>query len=119
MTSLRHNLRRSWRWTAAAAALAMMLLALLGLRGELASAAGKQVEIENLAYKPKTLHVARGTRVVFENRDNVAHTVTRKGSFDSGSISPGGSFAVRFKHRGRFRFHCSIHPFMHGKVVVR
>ncbi len=134
MATARHSLRSAWRWLAIAAALASMLAALLGVRAELASAGGAarpsaaagedrrgegQVEIEDFAYKPKTLTVAPGTRVVFANRDEVAHTVTRKGGFDSGRIKPGRAFAFRFKHAGTFRFHCKIHPFMRGKVVVR
>ncbi len=128
-------LRRSWRRLAIGVAMVALLLSLLGLRGELAGAdarakagtaaeaasqrAKRKVEIEDFAYRPKTLRVRRGTRVVFVNRDGVAHTVTRRHSFDSGHIRPGGRFAVRFKRRGTFRYHCTIHPFMRGKVVVR
>lgn len=136
MAPTRRIPRRLWHRLATAAALALMLAALLGLRAQLASAgdpvralaadarrgaddAGGQVEIEDFAYRPRTLTVAPGTRVVFANRDEVAHTVTRKGGFNSGRIRPGRSFAVRFNHTGTFRFHCTIHPFMRGKVVVR
>ena len=65
-----------------------------------------------------TLEVAKGTKVVFSNSSATAHTATDKGAFDSGRIKPGRSFAVRFKQKGTFRYHCEIHPFMHGKIVV-
>lgn len=78
-----------------------------------------RVEIDNFAYKPKTLRVNRGTTVVFVNRDSTTHTATRAGSFDTGRIRPGRRAAVRFRKRGVFVFHCTIHPFMRGKVVVR
>jgi len=56
---------------------------------------------------------------VFANRDRVAHTATRRGSFNTGRIRPGHAVAVRFSRRGVYAFHCTIHPFMRGKIVVR
>jgi plastocyanin len=78
-----------------------------------------RVEIEDFAYRPPTLRVRRGTKVVFVNRDSTAHTATKRGSFDTGRIRRGGRATVRFKRRGVYRYICTIHPFMHGKIVVR
>jgi len=84
-----------------------------------ASAAGARVKIDDFAYHPRTLRISRGTKVVFVNRDSTSHTATRRGSFDTGTIRRGGRAAVRFKRRGTFKYVCTIHPFMHGKIVVR
>ena len=81
-------------------------------------AATAKVGIRSFAYHPGTLSIEEGTKVVFANRDSVRHTATRRGSFSTGKIRPGRSVAVRFRERGVYRFHCTIHPFMHGKVVV-
>lgn len=78
----------------------------------------KTVDISHFEFHPPTLSVAKGTKVVFSNSSGTAHTATDKGAFDSGKIKPGGSFSVRFEQRGTFRYHCEIHPFMHGKIVV-
>ncbi|HET6570927.1 MAG TPA: cupredoxin domain-containing protein [Solirubrobacterales bacterium] len=78
-----------------------------------------RVEIEDFAFHPHALRVRRGAKVVFANRDRLAHTATRRGSFNTGRIQPGHSMAVRFARRGVYAFHCTIHPFMHGKIVVR
>jgi plastocyanin len=78
-----------------------------------------RVEIDDFAYRPPTLRIRRGTRVVFANRDRVPHTATRRGRFDTGRIRPRRSAAVRFKRRGVYRYICTIHPFMRGKIVVR
>jgi plastocyanin len=84
-----------------------------------ASASGaKTVDINHFKFHPHTLEVAKGTKVVFSNSAGIAHTATDPGAFDSGHIAPGESFAVRFEHRGTFSYHCEIHPFMHGKIVV-
>jgi len=76
------------------------------------------VNIKNFKFRPGTLNVAKGTKVVFSNSSGVAHTATRGGAFDTGRIKPGHSAAVRFAQRGTFPYHCKIHPFMHGKIVV-
>ena len=78
----------------------------------------RTVDISHFEFHPPTLNVAKGTRVVFSNSSGTAHTATDKGAFDSGRIKPGASVAVRFEQKGTFRYHCKIHPFMKGKVVV-
>lgn len=78
-----------------------------------------RVNISDFAYHPKKLRVPRGTKIVFANRDSTAHTATRRGSFDTGRIRPGRSIAVRLRRAGVYAFHCSIHPFMRGRIVVR
>lgn len=116
--------RRGWRALGVALAVLAFGLALIGIRGTGASAdpsaqasRAVKVEIEDFAFHPPTLRVGVGARVVFANRSNVTHTATRK-SFDTGRIKPGKSVAVTFKRKGSFAYHCSIHPFMHGKVIV-
>jgi plastocyanin len=76
------------------------------------------VDISHFEFHPPTLRVAKGTRVVFSNSSGTAHTATDRGVFNSGHIKPGHSFAVRFEQKGTFRYHCEIHPFMHGKIIV-
>jgi plastocyanin len=84
-----------------------------------ASASGaKTVSISHFEFHPHTLNVAKGTRVVFSNSSGTAHTATDAGAFDTGHIKPGHSVAVRFARKGTFSYHCTIHPFMHGKIVV-
>jgi len=120
-------LGRRRRWQAIGLALVAVAfgLALAGLRGAVASAGGAAqasraatVGIDGFAYRPPTLKVAKGSTVDFTNSSDVTHTATRAGSFDTGRIRPGKSVAVRFKQRGTFAYHCTIHPFMHGKIVV-
>jgi plastocyanin len=86
--------------------------------GPAQASGAKTVDINHFKFHPQTLDVAKGTKVVFSNSAGVAHTATDNGVFDSGQIKPGESFAVRFEQKGTFRYHCEIHPFMHGKIVV-
>jgi plastocyanin len=34
------------------------------------------------------------------------------------TIAPGATFSHVFRKAGTFRYHCSIHPSMKGKIVV-
>jgi plastocyanin len=112
---------RFWVLTAAAA----LLLFVLGTadRGGAAgptagAAAAKTVSIVNFAFRPGTLTVKRGARVAFANTADTAHTATKGGSFDTRRIEPGKTKTVQFNRRGTFAYHCKIHPFMKGKVIV-
>jgi len=86
--------------------------------GPAQASGAKTVDISHFKFRPPTLAVAKGTKVVFSNSSGTAHTATDRGVFNSGHIEPGESFAVRFEQKGTFRYHCEIHPFMHGKIVV-
>jgi len=109
-----------WVLTVAAA---ILLLALVAGKGAAAgptagTSAAKTVSIVNFAFKPRTLTVNRGARVAFTNTANTAHTATKGDSFDTKRIAPGQTKSVQFNRRGTFAYHCKIHPFMKGKVVV-
>jgi plastocyanin len=87
--------------------------------GPAQASGAKAVDIDHFKFTPHKLEIAKGTKVTFSNSAAVAHTATDPGAFDSGPIKPGDSFAVRFDQKGTFAYHCEIHPFMHGKIVVR
>jgi plastocyanin len=99
-------------------ALCLLLLPGGGSAGANATAsASKRVSIVSFAFKPRTLKVKRGASVVFANTANTTHTAS-SGSFDTKRIEPGKTVTVKFGKRGTFAYHCKIHPFMKGKVVV-
>lgn len=119
--------RSPLRWQSVATALAVVVfvIALIGIYGQAASAREtaqasrtSTVTIPRFEFKPPTLTIPRGSKVRFSNTSGTAHTATRKGSFTTGRIKPGKSATVRFDRRGTFAYHCAIHPFMKGKVVV-
>ncbi|MBI3542895.1 MAG: cupredoxin domain-containing protein, partial [Deltaproteobacteria bacterium] len=62
-----------------------------------------------------------GTTVMWVNSDSMPHTATATdGSFDSGTIAPGGNFMFTFNTPGTFPYFCSIHgaQSMSGTIVV-
>jgi plastocyanin len=71
------------------------------------------------AFTPQRITVAPGQTVTWTNTDSVAHTVTEdKSAWDSRSIAVGAMFQHTFDQAGTFTYHCAIHPFMTGTVVV-
>jgi plastocyanin len=79
-----------------------------------------EVSIKGMAFIPQSLTVALNTTVKWTNNDGTAHTVTSdEGTFDSGSISDGGTFSFKFTSTGTFYYHCSIHSTMTGNIIVQ
>jgi plastocyanin len=86
------------------------------------SGAGEQgVSIRNFTFEPGTITVKTGARITVSNRDSTAHTATSDdgSSFDTRSIDPGSSSTITLNRTGRVTYHCSIHPFMHGTIIVK
>jgi plastocyanin len=76
-------------------------------------------KILNFAFKPARLVVSPGTKVVWTNEDQDPHTVTSdRPGFGSQALDTGSSFTMVAQRAGTFTYHCVIHPFMHGTLVV-
>ena len=73
-----------------------------------------------LSFDPPQINVPTGSIVSWTNSDSIQHTVTsdEQGLFDAGPISPGDTFENVFDSAGEFGYHCAIHPFMTGVVMV-
>jgi plastocyanin len=79
----------------------------------------RPVAIDNFKFTPASLTVSQGARITVTNRDSTAHTMTAdNGSFDTGDIDPSSSATITLSKPGTIKYHCSIHPFMHGTLVV-
>ncbi len=76
--------------------------------------------LSTTSYSPNPITVAVGGTVTWTNNDNTAHTSTDDGgSWNSGTIAPGGSFSRTFPSAGTFPYHCTLHPNMIGTVRVQ
>ena len=77
------------------------------------------ISIIDNAFSPLTRTIATGATLRWTNGGNLPHTVTaRDSSFDSGFLSPGGSFQRTFVSPGVFDYFCTIHPGMKGVITV-
>jgi plastocyanin len=135
--------RLPWRLiigVAAVAAIALIVILLLagGENGD-----GRQivVKIDSTGFDPKSLEIAQGDTIVFENIGDEPHwpasnihpthrlypesgsefcgTERESTSFDScGAVMPGESYAFTFNFPGVWRFHDHLNPNFAGKVNV-
>jgi amicyanin len=84
-----------------------------------APVAADSVTIHNFAFGPQVVTIKAGTTVHWTNGDAEAHTVTSNtGAFGSPVLQPGSGYSFTFTKPGTYSYHCTIHPFMTGKVVV-
>ncbi len=72
------------------------------------------------SFVPQFISMPIESTVSWTNDDSIQHTITsdEEGLFASGPISPGETFDNTFDTPGEFGYHCSIHPWMTGRVMV-
>lgn len=96
-----------------------MPMASMSITAPAAPAGGDQVVIDGFAFAPATLTVKVGSSVTWTNRDEEPHTVAATdGAFHSPGMGTGATYSHTFAAAGTFDYVCSIHPMMHGTVVV-
>ena len=75
-------------------------------------------------YLPYQVEINSGETVIWTNTDSAAHTVTsgppanHDGNFDSGMMMVNQSYENTFNDSGEYGYHCMLHPWMTGKVIV-
>jgi plastocyanin len=85
-----------------------------------AADAGLAAKIAGFAFAPPTITVHAGETVTWTNADDDPHTVyADNGAFKSRALDTGDSFIQTFAAPGVYSYHCSLHPYMVGKVVVQ
>lgn len=87
-----------------------------------AAAMHPAITISHYAFQPATLTVARGSTVTWTNRDEDVHTIkTTDGPEALGSppLDSGNRFGFTFRRAGTYHYICTVHPYMHGVIVVR
>jgi len=63
--------------------------------------------------------VTAGSTVVWTNNDSIQHDIMfNGGGIASNVLNHNDTFSHTFPTAGTYHYICSIHPFMHGTVVV-
>ena len=68
---------------------------------------------------PPPLTVAVGTTVTWGNNDSTQHTTTSDAPGWNQALNPGGTATMKFDTPGTYTYHCTIHSFMKGTIVVQ
>ena len=77
------------------------------------------VYIQFAAYGPEQLDVLPGQKVLWTNVSQRTHTVTSDtGLFDSGDVESDSRYSFQFNTTGIYRYHCTIHANMTGRIRV-
>ena len=87
-----------------------------------AAASVKVVKAEGFDFGPNVARIRRGDIVEWRFLDRPApHNVRSRGSkrFRGSMGKQTGTHRVRFRRAGTYRYLCTIHPSMVGRVVVR
>jgi plastocyanin len=85
------------------------------------------ISIGSTSFVPSKIQVPIGSKVIWTNDDSTLHTVTEGNPetdipaqtlFDSDIIYSDQTWDYTFESIGTFDYHCTIHPFMKGTVIV-
>jgi plastocyanin len=82
------------------------------------------------SFDPDTLTVKKGDKITVTNKDTLPHTVTSgtgptdpnsAKQFDTSIIEAGATADIETTNisPGQYPFHCTVHPYMTGKLVVQ
>ena len=124
-----HRSRRSLRPARTALVSLSLLAAAVGVVGSVVDAPSAQaastkptVTIKTFRFRPASLEVPAGTKVVWKNTDAIEHTVTSEdgapAELDGVLSGAGKKYAVTLTEPGTYEYFCSRHNSMRGTVIV-
>ena len=119
--------RRHPFFALAALPLAVICTTTMVRSGQVASAAAAAamkpaITITGYSFHPATLTVKKGATVLWVNKDDDVHTIKSTdgpAAFNSPALDSGSRFGFTFRQAGTYHYICSVHPYMHGVIVVR
>jgi plastocyanin len=82
-----------------------------------AKASDHKNEIKGLAFNPDQITIRAGDSVTWVNQDSDRHHLLGDG-FESKDIANGGTFTSEFPEPAQLAYHCTIHTYMEGHIVV-
>ncbi len=78
------------------------------------------VNISEFAFSPAAIEVPAGSQVTWTNQDQASHSiVSDTGGFPSDTLKQGDRFSHTFSAAGTYKYHCGLHKYMTGTVVVK
>jgi len=83
--------------------------------------AEQTILIQNFSFVPSPVTIKAGTIVTWKNEDNAPHSIVSDPDgeeFESAVFANGEKYFFKFQKVGNFTYHCSIHPYMKGEIIV-
>ena len=79
-----------------------------------------EIRVDNFTFAPETLTVPVNTAVTWTNKDDIPHVIaSTDGLFKSKGLDTDDHFSYTFAKPGTYKYFCSIHPKMTGKIIVQ
>lgn len=79
----------------------------------------REIVMRSVSFGPREVTVTVGDTVVWRNADIVRHNAVRREVFDTGELQPGERYAWVPTDTGTYRYQCTIHERMRGRLSVR
>jgi plastocyanin len=99
------------------ATLATLTVALAAAGPAAHAAKTTTVTLKDISFKKSTVRITKGSSVTWIWDDgSTPHNVTFHARHSKTQKT--GTYTMRFTKAGTFKYHCTIHPGMNGKVVV-
>ncbi len=96
-----------------------IILSLFLLHASSLRAEGVEVRIENFTFNPGVLTVMAGTKVRWENYDDIPHSIVDAAAgIRSKALDTDESTELTFATPGTFDYICGLHPQMKGTIKV-
>ena len=108
---------KSWKMTMKV----FLAIAAMFLLSSMSFAATHHIDIVGFAFSPDNLTINVGDSVVWTNQDTAPHTATSDDgglTFDSGTLTTGNSWGMKFTTAEMIPYHCNIHPSMMATLTV-
>ena len=105
------------RQTLRLALVLMTALLAVGFLAVPAGAADRTVKIVSSDYAPDPVRITVGDRVTWLNGDSLPHDAYGNG-WSTPLLLNGQRASIRFRAAGTYRYTCTIHPAMSGRVIV-
>ena len=83
-----------------------------------ASVSDNTIRIKNFAFDPASITVKVGSTVRWVNQDSANHRILFADKVDSNVLASQQSYSRKFDRAGTYDYSCTIHPSMHGTVIV-
>ena len=97
-----------------------VLLVCLAVPAGARSNTAQRVMIDNFKFGPETMTVSKGSVVTWTNNDDIPHSIVANAlGTRSKVLDTGQTFTYQFDKTGTFSYVCGLHPFMHGRIVVK
>ena len=77
-----------------------------------------KIVVKSGNFDPPSAVVTAGMQVTWNNQDSVAYLIADNNQSFAFNLPANGSFSLTFTDPGTYNYHCTVHPYMQGTIIV-